>query len=306
MKRPENNIILNELSLNELRKICPDRLNHIYSIYLNDIPSLELKSAMAYALGNGGKYVRPLLIYATGTIFDAPLENLDIPAASVELIHTYSLLHDDLPCMDNADIRRGKPSCHKVFGDSMTVLTGDALHTLAMQIIASSPASLRPDKRLKMMYVLSKACGPYGMAGGQAMDITLMNDETITSPMLIDIYRLKTGALFTASLLLGRLASGDDDERNERALKEFGAHIGLAFQIQDDIFDVMSTEATIGKPQGSDNQNKKTTYPKIEGIEKAQQKVNSLYEGALETINYLGDRAELLRDLTQFLLQRDR
>ena len=190
---------------------------------------------MEYTLFNGSKRLRPLLIYATGYTFGAPWECLDIPASTVELIHTYSLIHDDLPCMDNANLRRGKPTCHKVFGEGMAVLTGDALHTLAMQIIASHTAPLKPEKRLQMMKTLGKACGPFGMASGQAMDITLMNEETISGRLLEDIYRLKTGALFTACIELGWLASKDDDELNQEALIEFGNCIGLAFQIQDDI-----------------------------------------------------------------------
>lgn len=296
----------NQMSLADLSSICPSRLNQIYSFYLNEIPSLELKTAMEYALMNGGKYIRPMLIYATGAIFNTPFENLDIPASSVELIHTYSLLHDDLPCMDNADLRRGKPSCHKVYGEGLAVLTGDALHTLAMQIIASHPSSLKMDKRLQMMTVLSKACGPFGMAAGQALDITLMNDEHIPNDLLINIYHLKTGALFTACLELGRLASDDDDEINQKALREFGHIIGLAFQIQDDILDMESTNADLGKPQGLDSQNKKITYPKMHGLMPAKEKVNSLYEEALETINYLGHKAQLLRELTGCLLQRNK
>src|SRR5262249_55520424 len=137
---------------------------------------------------------------------DAPLENLDLPASSVELIHTYSLIHDDLPCMDNADLRRGKPTIHKVYGDGIAVLAGDALHTLAMQMIAHHPSPLKPERRLQMVKVLTHACGPYGMAAGQALDITVMGDGSISEDLLMNIYRLKTGALFSACVELGRLA----------------------------------------------------------------------------------------------------
>ncbi len=294
------------MTLDELFSLCDNRLKKIFSQYSQEIPSLELKTAMEYTLFNGGKHLRPLLIYATGLIFDAPLENLDIPASSVELVHTYSLIHDDLPCMDNADIRRGKPTCHKAYGEGIAVLAGDALHTLAMQIIASHPSSLKAEKRLQMMCTLSNACGPYGMAAGQALDLTVMNDESISREMLIDIYRLKTGALFAACIEMGRLASRDDDEINQTALQEFGNCIGLAFQIQDDILDTESTTEILGKSQGIDIKNKKITYPHLVGVTPAKEKVQSLYEEALEAVNYLGHKAQLLRELTGHMLQRNR
>lgn len=298
--------LTNDLALTDLSSLCQNRLKQIYSRYLNEIPSLELKTSMEYAVLHDGKYIRPLLIYATGAIFSTPFEILDIPASSVELIHTYSLLHDDLPCMDNADMRRGRPACHKVHGEGMSVLTGDALHTLAMQIIANHPAPLKAEKRLRMITALSKACGPFGMAAGQALDISLMNNEDISDDLLINIYRLKTGALLTACIELGRLASSDDNEINQKALTEFGNCIGLAFQIQDDLLDMESAHDSLGKPVGLDMQNKKITYPKQHGLTQAKEKVQSLYEEALEAINYLGHHAKLLRELTSALLLRDR
>lgn len=298
------NELNNDLSVDQLIKLCSGRLEKIFPFYTRDILSLELKTAMEYTLSNGGKHLRPLLIYATGCIFNAPLENLDIPACAIELIHTYSLIHDDLPCMDNADLRRGKPTCHKVHGDAMAVLTGDALNSLSIQVIAAHPAPLKPEKRMQMIKVLSEAAGPYGMVAGQALDITVMHDESISTELLLDIYRLKTGALFSASIELGRLASKDDDELNQRALKEFGHCIGLAFQIQDDILDVETATESLGKSQGMDAMNNKVTYPKLHGLNQAKEKVKSLYEDALTAINYLGHRAQLLRELTGYMLQR--
>lgn len=293
------------ISLNELMEMCASRLKALYPLYLQNIPSPDLKIAMEYSLFNGGKHLRPLLIYATGLVFNAPLENLDLPASAVELIHTYSLIHDDLPCMDNADLRRGKATSHKVYGEGMAVLTGDALHTLAMQIIAHHPSSLKPDRRLQMIKVLTHACGPYGMAAGQALDITVMSDGSIPEDLLIDIYNLKTGALFSACIELGRLASNDHDEVNQKALKEFGDCIGLAFQIQDDILDIEASTELLGKPQGIDVKNKKDTYPKLVGLNPAKEKVEALYEQALNAINYLGHKAQILRELAGFMLQRN-
>ena len=295
-----------DIALNELMEMCAGRLNALYPLYLQNIPSRDLKTAMEYSLFNGGKHLRPLLIYATGAVFNAPLPNLDLPASAVELIHTYSLIHDDLPCMDNADLRRGKATSHKVYGEGMAVLTGDALHTLAMQIIAHHPSSLKPDRRLQMIKVLTHACGPYGMAAGQALDITIMNDGALFEDLLIDIYNLKTGALFSACIELGRLASSDSDEVNQRALKEFGDCIGLAFQIQDDILDIEASTELLGKPQGIDVKNKKDTYPKLVGLNQAKEKVESLYEQALNAINYLGHKAQILRELAGFMLQRNK
>lgn len=294
----------NEIPMDDLFQLCSTRLKKIFTHYFQDIPSLELKNAMEYTLFNGGKHIRPLLIFATGCIFDAPWENLDIPACSVELIHTYSLIHDDLPCMDDADMRRGKPTCHRVYGEGLAVLTGDALHTLAMQIISNHPAPLKADKRVQMMTVLSKACGPFGMAAGQALDTTVMNDATISSDLLENIYRLKTGALFSACIELGWLVSKDDNEVNKEALKKFGNCIGFAFQIQDDILDIETETESLGKLNGIDIKNNKITYPRLHGLIEAKEKVQSLYQEALEAINYLGHKAQLLRELTGYMLQR--
>jgi farnesyl diphosphate synthase len=295
---------MRNLPLNELIRLSNERLDKIYTSYLENTPSLELKNAMEYSLLNGGKRLRPLLIYSAGSVFDAPIESLDTAAAAVELIHTYSLIHDDLPCMDDAALRRGRPACHKAFGEGMAVLAGDALHTFAMQVISSHPAPIKAERRLQMMTVLSQACGPFGMAAGQALDLTVMSDDSISSRVLEDIYRLKTGALLTACVELGWLASKDDDENNQTAMRDFGRHIGLAFQIQDDILDIEAETEDLGKPQGIDQANNKFTYPKLHGVDVAKQKVEKLYEQALQAINYLGNDAQLLRELAGVMLKR--
>lgn len=293
-----------EFSLNDLMPFCTTRLDQAFLSYIKDIPARELKEAMEYTLLNGGKRLRPLLIYATGCIFDAPFANMDIPASAVEIIHTYSLIHDDLPCMDNADYRRGKPTCHQIYGEGMAVLTGDALHTLAMQIIATHPAPLKPTARLEILSVLSKACGAFGMAAGQALDISLLQESSISPELLVEIYHLKTGALLAACVDLGRISAEIDDETHVRALRQFGECIGLAFQIQDDILDIECSTATLGKPQGQDDKNNKITYPLLFGVEQAKDKIENLYAAALDAIHYLGHKATLLRQLTHFMLQR--
>ncbi len=281
------------------------RIEQTVARYLENTPSSLLKEAMTYSLSNGGKQLRPALIYATGAIFDAPLENLDIPATAVELIHTYSLIHDDLPCMDNADLRRGKPTCHIVYNDGMAVLTGDALHTLSMQILSSHPAPLSAEKRIEMMKVLSEACGPFGMAAGQAMDITLMQSEQLSIPQLLEIYNLKTGALLSACVELGRLAGNNSDPKHKLALKVFGDCIGLAFQIQDDILDIEATSDQLGKPQNIDVVNNKKTYPAMLGLAQAKAQVDALYQEGLEAIAYLGEKAKELRTLAEKMLHRN-
>lgn len=295
---------MRSLSLDQLASLGTERLDQLFSGYLENTPSLELKNAMEYSLLNGGKRLRPLLIYAAGSTFNAPPESLDTAAAAVELIHTYSLIHDDLPCMDDAAMRRGRPACHKAFGEGMAVLAGDALHTFAMQIMSSHPAPLKPERRLQMISLLSQACGPFGMAAGQALDLTVMTDDSISTRVLEDIYRLKTGALLAACVEMGWLASGDTDEMNHHAMRDFGQHIGLAFQIQDDLLDLEAESEDLGKPIGQDHKNNKFTYPKLHGVEVAREKVESLYRDALQAINYLGEDAHLLRELTGKMLQR--
>lgn len=292
------------ISLDKLFQVCKTRLKKLYTPYLNETLALELRGGMEYTLYHPGKHVRPMFVYATGLLFDAPWENMDVPASAIELIHTYSLIHDDLPCMDNAELRRGQPACHKVYGEGMAMLTGDALHTLAIEIMAHHPALLLADRRLQMISALSKACGPFGMAAGQALDLSILQDKNLSLDLIEKIYQLKTGALLSACIELGRLSSADDDSFNQQALAQFGKCIGLAFQIQDDILDIESFSELSGKPQGLDVKNEKMTYPLLCGLEKAKDKVQVLYQEALEAINYLGNKAQLLRELTNCLLQR--
>ncbi len=293
---------LNDLSADEFAQLVTGRINQVFTQSISMIPSLELKEAIEYTWHNGGKRLRPLLVYATGSIFNAPLENVDIAATALELIHTYSLIHDDLPCMDDADLRRGKPACHKAFGEGLAVLTGDALLTLSLQLLASYQAPIKPEKRLKMLTTLSHAAGPFGMVAGQALDIDASNSGLLSDDLLLTIYRLKTGALFSAAIELGRLASDNDDEIHRKALTEFGQCIGLAFQIQDDILDIESHSSVSGKPQNIDLKNNKSTYPHLHSVEAAKLKVEALYLEALQAINYLGNSAQRLRDLSGHML----
>jgi farnesyl diphosphate synthase len=294
-------IVLSSKSLPDLIKTCQSRVTTLFDFYLQKrtSPASELQRAMYYALSNGGKHLRPLLVYATGHIFDAPLENLDIPACAVELIHSYSLIHDDLPAMDNSDLRRGKLACHKAFTEAVAILAGDALQPLAYEIIATHPSPLSTTQRLNMIYLLAHASGLDGMAAGQTLD--MMGVHTLTS--LEQMYALKTGALFKASVKLGMLAA---NIKEHHALDAYADYIGLAFQIQDDLLDLENNSALTGKPIGLDSINNKITYPSLVGIESSQKKAQELLQNAMQTLASLGEKASLLRALTQSIFERKR
>lgn len=292
--------------LKELSAICQKRLENLFNQYLIDssqdkyvrekLPATQLQQAMAYSVLNGGKRLRPLLVYATGIALDATLENLDIPAAAVELIHAYSLIHDDLPAMDNADLRRGKPTCHKAFNEGLAILAGDALQPLAFEIIASHPAELSAEQRLDMIKLVSHASGLKGMAGGQALDLA-------GTDSIIDMYNLKTGALLVASAKLGVIAANIKNPDILNAIENYASCLGLAFQIQDDFLDFVSSETT-GKTQGIDEANKKITYLTLYGVEKTQEKINMLFANALQSLDVLKEKGELLRELSHAMKQR--
>jgi geranylgeranyl pyrophosphate synthase len=294
-----------KLALNDLIPICQSRVENLFAIYIRDktTPAGILQEAMSYGVYNGGKRIRPLLVYATGLALNTPLENLDAAACAVELIHSYSLIHDDLPAMDNADLRRGKPACHKVFGDAMAILAGDAMQALAFQVIAMHPAALTPAQRMDMIQVLGEAAGPMGMAGGQALDITAM-DQTITLDKLLLLYKLKTGALLSASVKLGMLSANTALETEKAALEKYADCLGLAFQIQDDLLDMEGTTSALGKPQGIDAANNKMTYPVLCGIEKTKLKIQELTELALQSVGVLGNKGQILVELAESLLSR--
>ena len=286
------------MTLSELTHHCHSRLQAIFLAYTRDISPPQLKQALEYTLLNGGKRIRPLLVYATAQALATPLEKVDAAAAAIEIIHTYSLIHDDLPCMDNADLRRGKPSCHRAFGEGMAVLTGDGLQALAFHILTTHSHTLENNQRLQMVTILSKACGIQGMVAGQAMDITA--STPLSASALEQMYALKTGALLSASIELGIISSKHTTSQ-ARALQTFGNHLGLAFQIQDDILDIESSSQLSGKPQGIDTKNAKHTYPQLHGIEVAKETVRRLIDNALQAISGLDKQADLLRELARKL-----
>lgn len=263
----------------------------------------ELHAAMRYSVLGGGKRVRAILVYLTGQALGIPRQELDGPACAVELIHAYSLIHDDLPAMDDDDLRRGKPTCHKAFNEAIAVLAGDALHSLAFHIIAHDPAmQCGPEKRLKMVEILARSIGSRGMAGGQAIDLA-SEGKTLTLPELENMHIHKTGALIRASVQLGGLATACTDEQF-KALDHYAKCIGLAFQIRDDILDVEADTETLGKAQGADIARNKSTYPALLGMTEAKQMARQCHTDALQALELFDEKADPLRWLSAYIIER--
>ena len=253
---------------------------------------------------NGGKRVRPLLVYAACEALEGDSAQADGAACAVELIHAYSLVHDDLPAMDDDDLRRGQPTTHKAFDEACAILAGDGLQSLAFEALASealNPAD--PALRLDMLVSLARAAGPAGMVGGQAIDLGSVGVKLDRHALEL-MHRHKTGALIEASVRLGALASGRADADTLAALQCYAQAIGLAFQVQDDILDVESDTATLGKHQGADIARDKPTYPALLGMDAAKAYALELRDTALEAVTPFGDAAEPLRQLARFIVER--
>lgn len=262
----------------------------------------RLHQAMRYVTLNGGKRIRPLLVYASGQLAQIDLIKLDAAAAAVEMIHCYSLVHDDLPAMDNDDLRRGKPTCHKAFDQATAILAGDAIQAGAFAVIANDDNNDN-EKRVNMLKILANACGSLGMAGGQALDLAATGQQ-INLEQLKTMHQMKTGALIKASVLLGAVAADIELDAYQQ-LAQFAELIGLAFQIHDDILDVEADTETLGKQQGADIALNKVTYPALVGIDSAKQMENETYHAALAALNNFGDEAGKLRDLAAYIIQRN-
>ena len=268
------------------------------------VPS-DLHQAMRYVVLGGGKRIRAALVYATGEALGANLEELDIPAAAVELIHAYSLVHDDLPAMDNDDLRHGKPTCHLAFNEALAILTGDALQALAFELLANHQVTINNGiQRLTMITILAKAISSIGMVGGQALDLAA-EKKPITLEQLEDIHSRKTGALITASIQLGVVIGGCADRQQWNLFELFAKKIGLAFQVQDDILDIESSTETLGKTQGADLAKQKATYPGLLGMQAAKEKLNKLYQHANQHLVELNLADSNLKNLAEYIIQRD-
>ncbi|MFP5504631.1 MAG: (2E,6E)-farnesyl diphosphate synthase, partial [Gammaproteobacteria bacterium] len=269
-----------------------------------DTHPATLHRAMRYAALGGGKRVRPLLVYATGAAVAAPEARLDIPACALEFIHAYSLVHDDLPAMDDDDLRRGRPTCHKAFDEATAILAGDALQTLAFYALAHAPElDVGAATRLRMLETLALAAGSRGMVGGQAIDLAAVG-QTLDIAQLEDMHIHKTGALIRASVLLGALCADTLDEARLEQLDHYAKCIGLAFQIQDDILDVVGDTATLGKTAGADLARDKPTYPALLGLDGARQRAAELLADAHAALAGFGPEADALRGLADYIVQR--
>jgi len=270
-----------------------------------DIEPVNLHRAMRYASLGGGKRIRPVLLYACGQTFGVPLQALDGLAAAVEMIHAYSLIHDDLPAMDNDDLRRGKPTCHKAFDEATAILAGDAIQALSFHVIAHDPAiKVAAEQRLRMIDTLAVTSGSLGMAGGQAIDLAAVGHR-LTIEQLENMHNHKTGSLIRASVQLGALSSATLAPQQFDVITEFARHIGLAFQVQDDILDVEADTATLGKPQGSDILKNKPTYPGVLGMAAAKRVALELHARAVQTLDNLDQDTQLLRQIADYIVQRN-
>ncbi len=276
---------------------CMDR-------YFKEQVNNKLLAAMSYSINAGGKRLRPLLVYAAGQIHNLADEKLDATAAAVEMIHTYSLIHDDLPAMDNDDLRRGKPSCHIAYDEATAILAGDALQCLAFEIISSNDNLLPAATKIKLIHTLSNAIGYEGMAGGQNLDLAATG-KSLSLEALNHIHYLKTGALIQACILMGASISEQFDTNTHDSLKEFGYWLGLGFQIRDDLLDITATSEQLGKPQGSDHLNNKTTYPTLLGIDGAECEAYTCFDKALTQLGKVPGNTEILRQLSRFLIIRE-
>jgi farnesyl diphosphate synthase len=265
-----------------------------------DLPPVELHRAMRYAALGGGKRLRPLLTYATGHALGYDGPELDAPACAVELIHAYSLVHDDLPAMDDDALRRGRPTCHIVFGEAMAILAGDALQALAFEILARGNTL----RGMQMLSVLGHACGAEGMAGGQALDLTATG-RSLSLAELEHMHACKTGALMRAAIRLGALTA-HADARAQEALDRYANAVGLAFQIRDDILDVEGESSVIGKTPGKDAAAGKPTFPSIIGVDASHTRLGELTEAALDAIAPFGEAGAWLQELARYAAYRTR
>jgi farnesyl diphosphate synthase len=272
----------------------------------NDPPEHNLAEAIRYSvLGGGGKRIRPAMVYAAGEAVGVDNASLDIPACAVEMIHAYSLIHDDLPAMDNDDLRRGRPTCHRAFDEATAILAGDALQALAYEILTDEHCSHLPaETRISMLRLLTRASGAHGMAGGQAVDLASVGIE-LDLDQLEAMHRLKTGALIRASILLGAMCNPDTSAAELEMLDRYSQCIGLSFQIVDDILEVIGDTETLGKPQGSDMAQAKPTYPSVLGIAASKQRALEQHQQALVHIAPMGERAQTLRELSAYIVERN-
>ncbi len=277
---------------------CLDR-----ALPASDQTPCRLHEAMRYAVLSGGKRVRPLLVYATGECLGVDPGKLDAPAAAIELIHAFSLVHDDLPAMDDDELRRGKPTVHRQFDEATAILAADALQPLAFHVIASS-AALDNNEKAAIVKTVSEACGSRGMTGGQSIDLA-SEGQTLSAHELAEMHYLKTGALIRACVISASCLANDLSAEKQAALDQFSRDIGLAFQIRDDILDVAGETGVIGKQAGADKKLSKATWPALFGLEEAHRRCDELLESGTRQLSVFGADAELLNLLAAYIVERE-
>jgi farnesyl diphosphate synthase len=269
-----------------------------------DAVPARLHEAMRYSVLQGGKRIRPALVFATARAVGLSEDDVEAAACAIELVHVYSLVHDDLPAMDNDDMRRGRPTCHKAFDEATALLVGDALQPLAFQLLARDPKlPASPAVRLRLIDMLSQAIGTFGMAGGQAIDLAVKG-QRLDIGQVEDMHARKTGAVIRASVLMAAECAPPLDAGLYGALSRFANAVGLAFQIQDDLLDVTGDASTLGKATGADSERAKPTHPAVIGIAASQQRVRLLHNQAIQALTPFGERAQALRSLAHWLLSR--
>ena len=272
---------------------------------IKTIPPTDLHEAMHYAVMNGGKRMRPLLVYATGETLGIDSDYLTPPAAAIELLHCFSLVHDDLPSMDDDDLRRGKPSVHVAFSEATAILAADALQALAFHVLATAPIYHdQGDIRIKLITLIAEAAGTTGMTGGQALDLASEN-QLLDQAQLEHMYRLKTGKLLRACVLSVVYCDHSNNPEQQHALERFIDVMGIAFQIKDDVLDIEGATETLGKPTGSDANKTKATYPGLFGLEQSKQRINTLLEESFALLENFDNRADGLRYLSKMIVKRD-
>ncbi len=287
---------------------CQERLERAFDAWLPPARThpATLHEAIRYTVMGGGKRIRPTLVYAGGQSVGVDRQLLDRPACAIELIHAYSLIHDDLPAMDDDDLRRGKPSCHRAFDEATAILAGDALQSLAFQVLSNgNDDSISETTRLRMIHTLALASGSRGMAGGQAIDLAATGQQ-LNIAELEDMHIHKTGALIRASVVLGALCGKTAEQSAIDKLDHYAKCIGLAFQIRDDILDVEGEAKTLGKNPGMDQVREKSTYPALIGMDAARQRANELHNEALDSLSGFSDSADPLRWISSYIIERKR
>jgi geranylgeranyl pyrophosphate synthase len=296
------------MSFSSFSQWCLERfeqvlLVHVVKTPLGESRATRLNEAMDYSMLNGGKRIRPMLVYAAAQACNGTLDHADYGACAVEMIHAYSLVHDDLPAMDDDDLRRGKATCHIQFDEATAILAGDALQTQAFTVLSQPIKGLTARQQITMINILAGNSGLQGMAGGQSLDLCAVNEE-VDLGYLENMHNQKTGALILASVLLGAHCNPKLQPLEINALTQYAQAIGLAFQVQDDILDVTSDTQTLGKAQGADAALNKPTYTTLMGLEGAKQKAKELHEQAVKALDSLSGNTQPLKDIADYIISR--